>query len=519
MNRKNLRICEIHDFNHANMIEKLHNYFPNILFEDDIWFYPNPYRTKATNKNKSYFTNVPNVYKKIAKYYSIELLEYVKPSTITGRVTGIAFFFRYLEEYHNSIKLHNFNRNLFKKYECFLRDNNTLSRATKENYFTAFNEFFRLLSNHSEMPKEILCCEGNPLSRKKTDRKVEGKLIPMVVLNQLDSIMKKKVIPLHIRLTYWILRSFPNRINEVANIKFDCLKPSHYDGEYALFIPTEKQNGGYFQPETKVIYIKNDGHGKFLIDLINTHKQELIKENLAKHNILLFYTIKKFDSNLYKKNGAIRYISGKNGRTSTSISGPTFIRQMNKICKVYNVIDDNSNLFHFTSHMLRHNAIHDRSYAGFSLTEIRDMSGHKGEEMMCTAYIHPNEETNLNIQKKISPEEFTKPVYFKGKILNMSESQEKRLLANPRAFEIRHLGICSDMSNCNSDFFECLSCDYLVPDVEDYNYFSDQLDVWKFKHKKFASFPMIQENCMAHIENLVTIIARLDKVIEEGKNE
>ena len=72
--------------------------------------------------------------------------------------------------------------------------------------------------------------------------KLDYKYIPESIACKLDEVFKKEEIELHIRCVYWILRLIPSRISEVLAMKINCVKP--YNGNYVIFIPTWKQNGG-----------------------------------------------------------------------------------------------------------------------------------------------------------------------------------------------------------------------------------------------------------------------------------
>ena len=55
-----------------------------------------------------------------------------------------------------------------------------------------------------------------------------------------------------------------------------CLKKVA-DGHFCLFIPTWKQNGGHMKPIQRVIHIKEEGMGEYLIGLIR-EQQSLARE-------------------------------------------------------------------------------------------------------------------------------------------------------------------------------------------------------------------------------------------------
>lgn len=73
-------------------------------------------------------------------------------------------------------------------------------------------------------------------------------------------------------------------------------------------------------------------------------------------------------------------------------------------------------------------------------------------------------------------------VYFKGKIINADNPiVVRRLLSKPRAHQIGRLGICSDITGCKNDMFECFTCSFFVPNADELNYFKEQVTQWERK--------------------------------------
>ena len=68
-------------------------------------------------------------------------------------------------------------------------------------------------------------------------------------------------------------------------------------------------------------------------------------------------------------------------------------------------------------------------------------------------------------------------VLFGGRILNMDEQMEQRLMKNLRAHRVRG-GICSDITKCKSDMWNCLECKAFVPDAEQIEYYREQISLW-----------------------------------------
>jgi len=99
-------------------------------------------------------------------------------------------------------------------------------------------------------------------------------------------------------------------------------------------------------------------------------------------------------------------------------------------------------------------------------------------------------------------------VMFGGRILNMEEQLEKRLLKSIRAHRIRG-GICGDITACKSDMWNCLDCKHFIPDREQLPYFREQVLAWQTKAEKFKDYPMIKTNAMRNAELFEKIVKKL----------
>ena len=99
-------------------------------------------------------------------------------------------------------------------------------------------------------------------------------------------------------------------------------------------------------------------------------------------------------------------------------------------------------------------------------------------------------------------------VMFGGRILNMEEQLEKRLLKNIRAHRIWG-GICGDITGCKSDMWNCLECKHFIPDREQLPYFREQVLSWQTKVEKFKDYPMIKTNALRNAELFEKIVKKL----------
>ena len=440
------------DYN-DNLKSELRSLLPllgtNIKFNDETWACVKKKRSggDANNMHTLYFAKIPNKYCDIVKYYALlKINEKSVLGSLPGELWGLKKFFQFIEKKYPGLELNKINRTLINDYEQYVRGLR-YQKSSKESLFSSINNLFRTMKDWPEMPLKVPTSRYNPFSRTNEDRKIQGKYIPEYITKQLDVIFKDERIPITQRLLYWIPRSIPSRISEVTGMSIDCLKPSFQgEGHWVIFIPTWKQSGGYIMPEIRPIYLKEEGHGEYVIKLIREQQKIALslQDRVIDKNLLFTYQISKFDKNIIiKTDGKVHY------KTSniTCIANQHIVANMfNRLCERHNVQDEDNIRYKFTSHQLRHNGITDRIYEGFSIIEIRDMTGHKGEQMIVQSYIHEDadkikEKQRLVNEKKVNINLDVGPVYFKGRILKMDKIQEERLLENLRAHRIGRLGI------------------------------------------------------------------------------
>jgi integrase len=475
---------------------KLNQLGDNISFTDDTWFC-NKLKKSAghtNNKYRIYFSRIPEQYRDIVKYYVLK--ENVQITTLSTRIGYLVKFFQYLEDECNSIPLRLVSRQTIEGYKTYLLLQDG-EKSWKQNVWSALYRFFKAMHDWTELPNSMPITYHNPWTRNFRDRRIDAKYIPKFVTDQLDKIFLNEVHPVHHRLAYWIMRTIPSRVSEVTGMKINCIKP--YGDNYVISIPTWKQNGGHIEPQIRCIHIEDSGMGNFLINLIKNQQDiaNIYQDSVLEKDMLFTIENLAFCGRHFDKTGEIKY-SKKSDKPY--ILNPTGVaRILNMYCKRYKVVDEKMKPYSITSHQLRHNGITDRLHEGFSLIEIRDMTGHQGNAMIYNSYHHIQPELNKEAQNRLIKAKYesveSAPVYFRGRILNMDNKLEQRLLANPRAFRISDgkfsIGICSDVTTCQSGMFECLNCTHFVPNADNLEYYQDQVLEWQkkvdlFKNQKFA---------------------------------
>ena len=319
-------------------------------------------------------------------------------------------------------------------------------------------------------------------------------------------VFMKETVPLPIRTVYWLLRLIPSRISEILGMDIDCLKP--FDGHYCLTIPTWKQNGGYKEPLLRIIHIHDEGIGGYLLTLIREQQK-------AAHSYQEFLPSDK-KGTLFTRRQSMRYRNGK--ICYKGVYGPlTYVQvrdSFQKICREFDIRDENGEIYTVTTHQFRHNGITDRLRAGFTLAQIAEMTAHHGSAMIYASYAHLDlfPETLSEPREYFceTPEKKSPYILFGGRILNMDVITEARLLANLRAHRVPG-GICADITHCRSDMWNCLECVHFIPEKEQLPYFEEQAKAWRDKVEKFKNYSIMEANFSEIADRFQQIIQKMRK--------
>jgi len=475
------------------------------VFSRNTWFCDKKKQSAAIEDHKYtiYFTSVPDKYKTLIKHFVLKTLNDGRSvGTVKNYIKGFVHFCTFIEK--NKVELKDVNNEsvlVFKQYLINLRCSDTY----KHEIWSHLNVIFKTTITWYGTPNIDYFKGANPFPKNINN---DYKYIPNYVISQLDKVFRNKVIPLYLRVFYWIARSIPSRANEVLGMKWNCLKPHGED--WVIFMPTWKQNGGYVIAQIRRIYLRYEGHGKFLIDLIRELQKEAeeFQGKMNEEDKGMLFTRAQYTF----KNG--KYLRSTTKPLLTKLSALSVV--LDKICIRDNITTEDGAIYEFNTHQLRHNGITDRLYAGFTPIQIALTTDHQSHEMIITSYNHKQTEKLLEKQRIVHNEQVKKPIYFNGRILNMDENLEKRLLSNIRAHRIKNLGICSDITGCESNLFECLDCDFLVPDANDLPYFEEQVRNFEEKLVKFKDHPYLRENTAYNLELHKRIVERIKRILEGG---
>jgi len=475
----------VKEVDYINFAERLGTH---ICFTSDKWVCDTLRRSPAEKSTvyTLHFDRIPSAYKDMVKYFSIiSLIQNKSISTVITYICDLIRFFDFWVLHRKNVPLSSCDEFVSAEFYQYL-ENRGLAEATNIGIWSSVSTFFKTMNGYND---ELL---KNPFSISPycRQRKYDEKYIPEYVVNQLDHIFKRDEIELYLRCVYWVLRLIPSRIGEVVGMPIECLK--RFDGKFVLFIPTWKQNGGWRRPVTRSIHLEEKGIAAYLIALIKEQQEtaRALQEHMPSNKQGALFT--------YRQRCLFPNREPYYTKRCFVATGPNVLTKFQDICVKYRVYNQNGRPYKVTTHQFRHNGITDRLAAGFTSAQIADMTGHHGDAMICNAYAHLElkPETLIEKQEFVSNEPGSRDnqyILFGGRILNMNEHLEKRLLKNLRAHRVRG-GICSDITGCKSDMWNCLDCKFFVPDAEQKEYYIEQIALWKEKQERFQAFPLIREN-------------------------
>lgn len=490
----------------ANIDTFLKELGSNIRFEDNIWICDKTNKKPSTKSDsKISYKNIPEQYIDYIKYYVI--LSNQKFSTKKTNVNNISYFCRYLESHESLLPLFIVNQTTIERYRRYV-DTLNIAKSSKVKRLQVISDFFWKLDGWEGIPK------NNPVNkrvhlykRKKSDNETKTKYIPDSVTKELDKIFHTSEVPIHFRLYYWFIRLFPSRCSEISSLKIDCIK--QLGDSYILFKSEEKSSNDIGESNLLSIYIKYEGMGKYLVDLY--HEQKKISENLQdkvdqeyKGSLFLYNPI------FIKNNKIVKQ------KRICLVIGRKFNKYMQRLCNEKNLIKGLDNGINITTHAFRHNGITDRLYDGFSSTAIRDITGQKSDGEVIGTYHHRNKNEIEKLQRKAMSKSFynnetnayerlnnqhainhihsdvslsSSKVMFRGRIINLEENKEKRILENKRAYQISYsdkcIGICTEIASCSNGIFNCFKCSDFAPDSNELGFFKEQVKYWENKIEYF----------------------------------
>lgn len=519
---------EYHDKIDEEVHELFDSYSSQSEYDDMSWYLDKLHRNMAEGKDaySVYFYTIPEKYIPIIKQFAV--LSNTSVRMRQSQVYALGFFLEFLRKIYVE-DLIDVDRRILNRYEEHLRNNKEFGNQTKRARYSAVYKFFDIMESFPNIPSINPAKKINPFKVKlKSNNK---KMVPSDVLKQYDNAMRSHKVPLDLRVVYWILRTIPNRINEVLSIQRNCLKPlfNHYN----FLINTWKQNGGYLVPEVKTIPIKYQGHGKYLIDLIREQQKvsKTLSEKIESNELddteekkkMLFLTYGYVFTELHpiKDRADCERKLSKWCNKVTIYSNKKFDSQIKTVAEIFDIRDKDGNRYVLKSHQLRHVNITMRLYRGYTPEQVSVLSSHKNINMLMN-YNHRIEEKHSQISNdinKIISGVKNKPVSFKGKISNLDDKTIKILTASPRVYAMgqangkKGVGICSSILGCKQKF-ECYGCDFFIPKAEYIDDYKAEYEYWEEKYKMFNRTKKLAEEEKAYYN--MKLLSRIIEICECG---
>ena len=70
----------------------------------------------------------------------------------------------------------------------------------------------------------------------------------------------------------------------------------------------------------------------------------------------------------------------------------------------------------------------------------------------------------------------------------------------------------SSNSGCKSDMWNCLDCEFFIPDADQLSFYEEQAILWRVKCDRFTDFPIIKGNAERNAELFERVLKKLKEV-------
>ena len=412
-------------------------------YEKDIWDFRKIPGTHITKSNYQYllnFTDVPSIYRKLAKRYIKYRSSITSWGTCYHDLRGLSYFFKFIYEKEplwNNLK--DLTRGHVEEYLSWYKEKVKVFSYCNIRYLNALKQSldYIQLAEYPEAPKapvSRLFFEGDIPLRPTNSKEV--KYIPEGVLLQLENYLEflspAKYIPivLLLRATGW-------RISDILNLRYDkCIERT--------------AQGWYLCGDIQKTQVLN--HRIPITNEVQEVVSAAIQEALQKSND---------DNNPHH----LLFAQYDGKRKGWCIGSARIRNALNKLAQRYNIVDDNGELFHFGNHAFRHTKAVELINNGMNLLHIQKWMAHVSPEMtLVYAKI-------LDTTMRKSWEEATRKGLFrideKGRVrqIEISENQNEDLIEWEY---IRHnldavrmpLGYCMKpkKQDCHTQLNPCLTC-------------------------------------------------------------
>ncbi|MDD2781780.1 hypothetical protein [Sulfuricurvum sp.] len=309
-------------------------------------------------------------------------------------------------------------------------------------------------------------------------RSVDGKYeqIPQWKLDITDQHFSSEETPMHYRVCYWFMRMYGTRPEDLLSFPLDCAKELK-EGEIGTLKTWIGKQGGATdkidkheeRPYKTIMVNLEEPQQKMLFDLIKAQQAvaKSLQDQVHEKGFLMTHSALFGKSKVAKR--IIVMNKGLESYWKRSIN-PLFEKGECPKMKEY-----------------KHTAISKRATWGTHTADaLRDVANHHSFGTT-DSYIKPGKQDQIDLQRKILEFECKAnlDVSFKGEsVIDMKYIMPK-IMENPFAHQLPDYGFCPDASQCGNHF-ECLGCNWLVPDPKLRDYYYSQAEEYSRRADNLA---------------------------------
>lgn len=428
--------------------------FSDSSFDDSKWMQLVENQRLSREAHFGSFQEFNPEWQKLAKLFA--LLESARMGRLYKRSHYLSSFFAFILSKNLNSK--NIGKDTLRAFQDHL-DQKGVTEPHKHHCYQTVLDFLQVLQGHPNVAliKNIEAMES-PYDRRPISGKYEQ--IPQWKLDITDRHFSSTETPLHYRVCYWFMRMYGIRPEDLLSFPIDCAKELK-EGELGTLKMWVGKQGGAIdkiddnekRPYKTIMINLKEPQQKMLFDLIKVQQSiaNSLQDQVQEKDFLLTHIA-------FHGNSAKRIIVMNKGLKSywRKIIHPLFENGEWPKMKEY-----------------KHTAISKRATWGTHTADaLRDVGNHHSFGAT-DRYIKPAKQDQIELQQKIL--EFERKaslsVSFKGESVYDMKHIMLKIMENPFAHQLPDYGFCPDASKCGNHF-ECLGCDFLVPDpkLRDYYY-------------------------------------------------
>lgn len=457
-----------HEAVEQRIIEQLKR-FSDSSFDDSKWEQAVENQRRPRQAHFGPFLEFDPKWQKLVRLFVV--LESARMGKLYRRGVYIADFFRFLSL--KELNLKNTGRNTLRAFQDNL-DQKGVTKAHKHNCYQTVIDFLKVMQGYPDVSM-INNIEAMVSPYKSRYERGKYEQIPQWKLDITDQHFSFEETPLHYRVCYWLMRMYGTRPEDLLSFPIDCAKELKEGVIGTLKTWTGKQGGATDKIDEKeerpyktIMVNLQEPQQKILFDLIKA--QQTIAESLQ--------------DEVEDKGYLLTHITiwGKYNSKRVTVMDVGLKKYWQK--KVHLLFEKGECP---KMKEYKHTAISKRATWGTHTADaLRDVANHHNFGTT-DSYIKPGKQDQIDLQRKIL--EFERKanldVSFKGEsVIDMKYIMPK-IMKNPFAHQLPDYGFCPDASQCGNHF-ECLGCNWLVPDPKLRDYYYTQAEEYSRRADNLA---------------------------------